>query len=209
MSLMHTHQTRAPAGRTAAAVTALRLLIPVSLMLAACLPPAALAAVYKTTDAEGNVIYTDVPPAGAEGQAEAALELPDSNTYQPVVPAGGSAAGPGQEEEEQTQAFGYEQLTITAPADDQAIRANAGNLTVYTQVQPQLQDGHQVQILLDGQPWPVRSAGAVAMTNIDRGTHTLTAQVVDENLQVLISSAPVTFHMLRVSVLTRPRPNAN
>ena len=176
------------------------------LLLCGLLQPA-LAAVYKTTDAEGNVEFTDVPPNPTEGAAQA-LELPAGNVYQPSAAPLPAAANAN--EEELPEQVRYERLSITSPANDAAIRENAGNVTVFTRVKPDLQEGHKVQVLLDGQPWPITSQGAIAMTNVDRGTHTLTAQVLGEDNQVLISSDPVTFHMQRISVLTRPRqPSIN
>lgn len=167
------------------------------------------AAVYKTTDAEGNVVYTDVPPKAGQGEPQQPLELPAGNVYAPTVSTP-PPPPPGEEEEPEETSTHYDTLSITAPAQDTAVRENAGNVTVYTRVEPALREGHEVRMLLDGVPWPVRSKGAIAMTNIDRGTHSLTAQVVDANDQVLISSDPVTFHMLRISVITRPRgPSVN
>ncbi len=171
------------------------------------------AAVYKTTDAQGNVVFTDIPPKNQDGETQTPVELAPSNTYAPVVSNSQTTTSPNIEEEE-SAAFQYENISITSPENDAAIRENAGNVTVYTRVQPGLQEGHQVQILLNGQPWPIRSRGAVAMTNVNRGTHSITAQIVDADEQVLMSSKPVTFHLQRVSILTRPNqantpPTAN
>ena len=39
-----------------------------------------------------------------------------------------------------------------------------------------------------------------SLSNVDRGTHTVSARVVDSNGTTLIDAAPVVFHMQRVSV---------
>jgi hypothetical protein len=60
------------------------------------------------------------------------------------------------------------------------------------------------------------SAGTVgenvtfALTNIDRGTHTLKVEVLDGSGSVVFRSNQSTFHLLRYSTLTAPnraRPN--
>lgn len=171
------------------------------------------AAVYKTTDAEGNVEFTDVPPnRGSSAEStestestesiESTVELPASNVYTPDVPA--RAVVPTREEPAEAPAFNYQSVAIVSPENDSAVRENAGNVTIVTQVEPGLQEGHSIQVVLDGQPWPDTARGSLRLTNIDRGTHTISAQIVDESNQVLLTSAPVTFHLLRISVLTRP-----
>ncbi len=52
------------------------------------LAPTALSAdkVYKTKDKDGNVVFTDIPPATGEAAKKAAIEVRDVNTYQPGGP---------------------------------------------------------------------------------------------------------------------------
>ena len=165
--------------------------------------PTLQAAIYKTVDKEGNVVYTDVPPK----QSSAAMDVDRGNTYIAAEAAADDAAqfeALAETGDQQQAATSYSELSITAPNHDQAVRENAGNLAVTVASLPALDAalGHQVQILLDGQK--AATGGArVSLTNIDRGTHSLTAQIIDTSGEVLISSAPVTFHMLRYSRLMK------
>ena len=96
----------------------------------------------------------------------------------------------------------YIRAEILYPADDAAVRSNAGTLTVLVRVDPQMQDGHRLQLLLDGVP--SATAGRKPefhLENIDRGTHTLQLQIIDGSGRVLFTGPPVRFHLLRRSRL--------
>ena len=96
----------------------------------------------------------------------------------------------------------YNLAAIVAPANDTALRSNAGNLTVLGQIDPQLQCGHRVQLVLDGAPAGVPAETAeFSLLNIDRGTHWLQLRIIDATDAVLFVGAPSTFHLLRHSRL--------
>ncbi len=173
-------------------------------LLAAAPATDALAAIYKTVDEDGNVVFTDVPPAKGDG---AAVDLSAGNRYAPApVTTPLPAPAAAQEEEEEQEITSYERIGILAPANDEAIRDNAGNLSVRYALSPSLdtKHGHSLRLLLDGVPQAGEAGEATfSFTNLDRGTHTLTLQVVNASGQVLNESAPVSFHMLRFSALQR------
>jgi hypothetical protein len=62
--------------------------------------------------------------------------------------------------------------------------------------------------LLDNVPAGLASSAGedatFALSNIDRGTHTLTAEVVDGNGSVVFTSNQSTFHLQRYSIITAP-----
>jgi hypothetical protein len=76
-------------------------------------------------------------------------------------------------------------------------------------LQPRLQPGHRIRLLLDNAPTgSAQSNGVFALTNADRGTHTVAAQVVDDDGAVVFTGSSTTFHLQRHSVLnTPPRPS--
>ena len=96
----------------------------------------------------------------------------------------------------------YTDAVIVSPANDTAVRNNAGNLTVRGQVSPSLESGHRVQLLLDGVPQGApRRTLEFSLENIDRGTHHLQVRIVDSGGKVLFAGAPSTVHLLRHSRL--------
>ena len=155
------------------------------------------ARIYRTVDENGNVVFTDVPP---KDQAET-VELGQSNQYTPEAASGRTRANRdalAAEEEEAPQIISYEWVNIESPGDDEAIRNNAGNLTIVVGSSPTVDRsvGHSIEVLLDGQPQSA-SEDPLSLENVDRGTHTLVARIIDQDGEILATSNPVTFHMLR------------
>jgi hypothetical protein len=187
-------------------------------LLAACLlaPPAEAATrIYRTVDEHGNVVFTDVPPRpGEPGQA---VELGEGTIFtSPPQPAaqmrledwlGETAAGNQDDEDSDTA---YQSLRIVAPAHDEGLRDNAGNVTIRTELVPDLRAGHLLQLYMNGTlVQSVRSGNTFQLTEVDRGTHTIEVRVVDASGSHLIRSAPSTFHLQRRSVLLQPaRPRS-
>ncbi len=169
-----------------------------------------MAAIYKTVDEDGNVVFTDVPPKDQGGE----VDVTEQNVYVPPAlpdaPAQqiGAAQPEGQAEEAAATTTTYEALSITSPTDDEPVRENAGNITIVVNATPAVDtsQGHQLEILLDGQLAGNAGASAVSLTNVDRGTHVVTARITDADGNVLIASQPITFHMLRYSALMRRTP---
>jgi hypothetical protein len=163
------------------------------LLIALC--TLAQAGVYKRTDAQGNVEYTDVP----RSTQEKPIPLPPPSTYTPP-PVSGTAAGP-QGGAQVVQSSVYRSVTISQPADDEAVRDNAGNLSIQVSSDPALQANHRFVVLIDGAKQAEGRGGSLQVENVDRGTHSLQVNVVDGGGRVLASSPVVKFHMLRISVL--------
>lgn len=172
----------------------MRLLI-TCLLCVLALPAAAQ--IYKYTDAHGNTVFTNQPP---HGQAAETVELPPTNTVEAQQPtAAPSTSTPAQSRPEQRQPYSH--LTLTGlPDDGGALRANNGTFSVGVDLQPRLQPGHQLRLLLDGQPYGQPSnVPQLQLVNIDRGEHRLAVEVLAGGRQVQQSPA-VTFTVQRISV---------
>ncbi len=156
------------------------------------------APLYRSVDADGNVIFTDVPPS----QDAQPLELPPVNVMEPVKvpPPAPPTRAPA------AAAIAYS-LAIVQPLPDTTIRDNRGALTVVVALQPGLQAGHQLTISVDGRPLARGADTRVTLSGIERGSHRLTASVTDQGGNPVITSAPVTVHVKRTSTL-HPRPTA-
>jgi len=147
-----------------------------------------MAQVYRTVDKDGNVIFTDQATEGAEEVEIKELETIES--LESASPAPNPVAV-------QKQAPQYSSLEITSPQNDLAIRDNTGNVTVSVVITPRLRSGHKLVLYLDGAEQSTGSATSFQLQNIDRGTHQLKVAVVDAAGQEQISSAAITFHLLR------------
>lgn len=166
------------------------------------LSPNSYAKIYKTVDEDGTVVFTDVPPKD-HGEA---VELSQGNRYQTTAaPISAAAASepyvrPRDEEDVVEETRQYDDISITSPIHNAAVRDNAGNVNITYSLAPQLdtEHGHQVELVLDG-----AVTEGFNLTNLDRGTHTAIVRVTDAAGGIVSQSAPVSFHLLRHSALRR------
>lgn len=163
---------------------------------------AASAQIYKTVDANGNVVFTDIAPVDRSGQpAPQPVAVPPMNTYEPpAVPA----AQPNTQSAPVTPSY-YSQLEVISPGEDETIRDNAGDIQIEVAISPPLRADHRLLLVLDGTATEVEAVnGVFELTNVDRGTHTAGARAVDRQGNVLIESNPATFNLMRVSIDSNP-----
>jgi hypothetical protein len=153
------------------------------------------AAVYKSVDAQGNVVYTDEPSGDAKP-----LKLPPLSTI-PAPSYKSSTQSPA--ELEQSAVVDYQQISIVSPTQDATLRDNTGAIPVNVVLEPELNSaaGHRFRYYLDGQAQgkPTESA-QISLENVHRGSRTVAAAVVDSSGQELIRSSPVQFHLHRQSL---------
>jgi len=154
--------------------------------------------VYKTVGPNGQILFSDKPQPDAQ-----AIEVQPAQTYTPApMPPAGDKKGtpPGK-----AAGIAYSRLSVSAPKNNEAVRANDGNLTVELSLEPALQSEHQIVLQLDGQKAASTSSTEIVLQNIERGTHLLRAEVVDAKGKALIRSQTIRFHVLR-RALGPPRP---
>ncbi len=168
------------------------------LSIVAMLSLPAAAQIYKTVDEDGNVVFTDIPPREDDENAEQIIiENPNSFAVEEAIPNTDAWIVETEEGEEEEPPFRYQALEIVSPADDEPVRENAGNITIVTNLNPRLQRGHVARLLMDGAVVQEGPQGSFDLANVDRGTHKIAVEIVDERGQVLIRSGESTFHMLR------------
>jgi len=183
----------------------LLVLIVATAIVGLCVDGHAASRIFKTVDENGNVVFTDIPPK--EGQSGEAIAVETPNTFQAAQSESREQwiVDPTDEESE-AEPFTYTSLNISAPSNDEAIRENAGNINVVAEVKPELQIGHRVRILMDGKPEQAAAQMVFMLPNVDRGTHSVQAEIIDDSGKVLITSAPITFTLQRVAAAPRPSP---
>lgn len=153
------------------------------------------AELYKTIDEEGNVIYSDKPGPGSE-----LIESPEElNTIN--MPKLDKKA----EEKTEKQAEAYSRFRITSPAPNETIRSSVGELTVTVSLAPELSKdkGDAIVVFIDGRSAAKAKDTTIVINNIDRGSHSVKASVVDKQGKTIIRSQTVKFHMKRQSLLHR------
>lgn len=155
----------------------------IGVLLAGLLLSAGLAQaeIYKYYDKNGNLVLTDTPPDGAERvETKPMMTIPalapDSRTIdKPSTPAKAASTS-------------YS-IVIQMPEKDATYQRNSGESIPFAySVNPSLQDGHVLEVLLDGQPTEGMSVSA---DTLERGTHTLSVKVRDANKKELAQASSV------------------
>jgi len=152
------------------------------------------AAVYKSVDAQGNVVYTD--EAVGNGKP---INLPPLSTipapkYTSSQP---SAVKPGD------SGSRYKSISIVSPTQDATLRDNTGAVPVSAGLVPSLNvaAGHQLQFYLDGQTQgEATDSSQIIIANVDRGAHNVSVAVVDSEGNEVTRSSPVQFFLHRQSI---------
>lgn len=155
--------------------------------------------IYRTTDADGNVVFTDAP---VEGQNAEEVELREVNTV-PATPVVRQQA----EVEEAVAFAGYESLQIVSPEADATFRNPEGAIVVSVKLEPALQQGHRQVLFVNGAAQP-----DMQFSNPERGGHTLQVKVLDgdNNIQIESDAQEVFIHRSTVSdYRQRPVPYNN
>ncbi|CAH0232862.1 uncharacterized protein DUF4124 [Pseudomonas sp. KD5] len=164
-------------------------------MIACLVSLPAMAEVFTYIDAQGNRVFTDQP--GARNAKRVPLATSNRMSANPSGAAPMTAAKTNPTK----PLFHYDMLRVLVPEPDATIRSSAGELIVSITSEPGLQRGHRYRLLLDGQPTAEPGPSPVfALSNIDRGSHNLSVEILDEQGHTVERTANQPFHMLRISL---------
>lgn len=186
------------------------------LLLGISLPWAGLeaATVYRSTDAQGNVVFSDQPVGNGERiELEPLTVVPSPEPVTEPTPAGERSADGATPRDDDGAATGpfmpYSTFRILSPQDGQTLpTGRGGNVQVELDIDPDLREDHRVRLLLGGEiSQSAMHTKAFMLTNLDRGEHVLQAELLDAHGQVRHRSAPVTLFVQRASVNLPANPN--
>ncbi|MEW5838538.1 MAG: DUF4124 domain-containing protein [Pseudomonadota bacterium] len=162
--------------------------------------------VFRSVDAQGNVVFSDTPREGAKP-----MDVQQPSSVQAIAPPTSVGSMSSSASSQGVKApVDYQALVITQPADGAALNNTAGDVDVSVNLIPELRAdlGHGLSVTMDGKLVLQNSARLnFTMTNVDRGEHVLEAFVVNAAGQVLFMSAPVRFSLQRTSVFLPGRAN--
>ena len=142
--------------------------------------------VYKKTNPDGSVVFTDQQSTDSEE-----IKVRKPTTYSPPplpkldLPT-----------KKLKPVFNYE-LAISKPANDSTF-VNSTDVEVSVLVQPALKSayGHKLRYQLGAQSVTSQNA-SMTFKNVDRGSHTVYVSVVNSKGEVVSPAASVQFHMKR------------
>jgi len=148
--------------------------------------------VYRSVDQYGNTVFSDQPSDDAEK-----IEVREL----PVVP--GMESIPSVSPRPRVVAR-YNAVSITSPANDQTYFRGDGDLLVTVRTEPRLSGADTLVLYLNDTEHASGRATSFTIPELDRGTHQLRVAIKDGSGNIVMSSAPITFHMRQASVL-QPR----
>lgn len=160
--------------------------------------------IYRTTDAQGNVTFTDQPDRGGEQVELAPLT---------VVPSRGEVRRTEPERVESREAprrdrapgqpfMPYDTFRIVSPEHEETLPTGyAGDVAVELAIEPALREDHQVRLLVGGEvSQSAMHTSAFMLTGLYRGEHVLQAELLDASGEVRHRTEPVTLYVQRASV---------
>lgn len=165
--------------------------LPLLILLGAC-TGAWAATVYKWVDDNGVVHFSDQPNPKAQK-----IEVAGAQTYgapAPAAPPPSAAAQP--------PAAAPPVCVIDTPAAGQVF-LDTTSVTGHVTLAHAGSEGSQTVLRLDGVDISASlgSGGSFALTQVERGEHTLTLQVTDDRGEVTCQGAAVTFSIRQRSVI--------
>jgi hypothetical protein len=165
---------------------------------------------WKWTDANGVVHYSDVPAAGA---VRVDLAVPQGQPGQAPSATAASSAAPSDGQAATT----YSSLTIVKPESEESFFGADAVVDVELASEPALADSDTVNLYLDGKR--VGNSGkalSFSLPGIERGAHTLLAVIFDSKGKEKIRSPQLVFFMkppiannpAAVGPTLRPKPKS-
>ncbi|MGF1683017.1 DUF4124 domain-containing protein [Photobacterium minamisatsumaniensis] len=157
--------------------------------------------IYTWEDEDGKIHFSDQPQTGA---TELILKVPKVQTPPPQMPL------PTLDQETTTDspepALPAATIKLLTPTHQQTLRNNEGKISVRAHASRKLNQGHTIQLLLDGKPYgKPQTQQQWQLSNLDRGSHTLQSQLLKYG-KVIASSETVTVFLHRATVKHQKAP---
>jgi hypothetical protein len=152
------------------------------------------AVIYKWTDADGVVHFSDQPVAGAQRIVTGGAPSPN-RAVAPAAPVAPPATP------KPAKPVGYSEFSIESPTSEATYFAGA--VSVRAHLAPGLKPNHVVTWTLNGQPLeePL-DALEFHLDDLSRGTYNLNASVSDTDTREVLAATEVTFFVRQPSMLS-------
>lgn len=151
----------------------------------------AYAVIYKWTDKQGNIYYSDLAYPGAT-----LVNIPEEQTH--IVSAMPRVVSNLHLEKQTVTQPAYTELGIQQPQHNATIRNNQGKFKVIVHMNPDLFAGDKLQLIFDGSPiGTLQTSRTFQLDGIYRGGHTIAVQIVRVKSDVVAISKPITVYIFR------------
>lgn len=161
---------------------------------------AATTKIYHWVDENGKSHYSDTAAIGAAEIQVVNKNIVRSENLQPApttTPKNTAAV-------KAEPAIIY-QAEIISPENDSPLRSNDGSIDIQVKTTPEKSPTQKLQLFLDGKVLgSPQISSTIRAENIDRGTHQIQVQLLDESGKVLARTQVVTVHLQRISSRSTP-----
>jgi len=167
------------------------------------------AAVYQYQDENGNIVFSDKEVPGSverKIQSPPIIKFRKEEQVKKEIEATDNSFTDIKVTENKDKPKPYTKFKIKKPINDESFRDNMGNVHLQLDISPgvQTQHGHTIKVEFDGKmltgSW---SSASISFSNVNRGTHTIRAFIVDKTGKKIKSTNTNTFHLQRFSALFR------
>lgn len=170
-----------------------------------------VAQVYKVVDKDGNVTFTDQPPEdGSKPIKLAPISVIETPEYvKPPEPA--AAPDPTLEEGAEKELSLkdarkiYRDFAIISPGQEESVWKPEGPIAVAWSTGAALKKGMEVTLFLDGKVHLTTTQPIIPLSGMDRGEHTIKAELRDSKNGLVATSETITFFVRQPTVFNRAR----
>jgi hypothetical protein len=154
--------------------------------------------IYYWVDEDGKRHYSDTAELGTTEINVVNKNIITSDNVQPATKPKNTAVV------KEEPAIIY-QADITSPENDSPLRSNDGSINIQVKITPEKKSTQKLQLFLDGKALGnPQISSTIRAANIDRGTHQIQVQLLDESGKVLARTQIVTLHLQRISSTSTP-----
>ncbi|MBL4773806.1 MAG: DUF4124 domain-containing protein [Alcanivoracaceae bacterium] len=168
-----------------------------TVFLGAALNISAASKIYKYTDEDGNIHYSDKKPfEGAEEAKLKAITIIKSSNLESEP----RSTSKRSRHKEKFKAYNFDDFIISNPIDNETIWGTGGNVSVSVFINGKLPPNYRIKFYLDDLPHGKVKSNSQLIADVERGEHTLYAQVIDDFTRKVIRTSPkITFYIKQQS----------
>ena len=143
------------------------------------------AVVYKKVLSDGSVSYSDTPSNDSTKLELAPLPIVPSYKPERLKQGSESPSGPAS----------YSSFSFIKPQRAQSLHSGSGSVNIELALEPKLSEADTIKIFLDNKEISTQTSLFYTLTNVDRGTHHLRADIVNKSgVAVHSTSTSFTIH---------------
>jgi len=161
-------------------------LLGLCLLALICTPLAHAEKIYKTVDAKGNVVFSDIPDDNAQE-----LEIEPVSIIKMEQPK--SSRQPAMLKPKPEHAFRYESVSIVSPKNDETLTNTVGQAMIVATSAPALRPGDKFVLSVNGEKKAAQSGAVFNLYGLTRGSHTAVVKIINRTQETIATSAPASF----------------